>query len=300
MNRKQNSRDQANGRVLNFLIRNNDELITVPLYAPLKTEFDDLMQQIGEAKSNQIEEVKPKTFQNKLYKKDMALTVYKYVMRALVNAKFNNNTPLVTAFSKSISFIAKAKNLDALGRATGLKDLIVNNIGELNTITPDDIAEMELAISKFKDIMVIPTYRIKMRKATGTDLIPGLLNAIDAVKKQIGKLIHSWLPHLAAEWDLLIKVGVSTGIRHTSIILHFTDAETETNLKNIKVTLTNDVVTIKKKSTARGWVRALSMESGNWTATCESPYFHTHIITNIPILYRKIARFEIQMRKINE
>jgi hypothetical protein len=185
-------------------------------------------------------------------------------------------------------------------KARNLKELIVKHNNELTIITAADIAEMETAISQFEALVNVPQEEIKNKKANSTMLIPLVLNQLDTIKDQIGKLIYSYLPHLAYPWAQTIKVGHDTGIRHISLVIKVISSEVNVPLYKVKCTINNGIEHIIKYSTRRGGIRFKSLQNANWTVTIEYPFYHTEFLENIATFENKFTRLQISLRKISD
>jgi hypothetical protein len=181
--------------------------------------------------------------------------------------------------------------------AEEMKNIMKKNLALLTNITPANIAEMDNEIAAYVNIIQKPKTAIKNRKSRGTDPIPRLLNSADIPKKNIGRLVQSYLPDLLDEWDAFARIGRSTSIRHTSIAIQCTEISTGIRLKNVRVTITNDMDTLTKHTTRKGWVRFNSLENGIYSVTTEYHDYITDIRTNIGIIKDKMVRLDIKLKK---
>ena len=82
-----------------------------------------------------------------------------------------------------------------------------------------------------------------------------------------------------------------------SIVVRYLDSVTGVNLRNVNVTLTKGDVTLVKKSTILGYVRAYSMEEGNWKITAQYEGYEDDVRNNIGISENKIVRLEVKLVK---
>jgi hypothetical protein len=159
--------------------------------------------------------------------------------------------------------------------------------------------EMKTVNADFKNLINLPKNEIKLKKSEGTDPIPGLLNDVDVIKENIGKLIAIYMPNLYNEWLTINKVGTPTGVRQTSFVAFFTDAETGVPLRKVKVTLNNGVENFIKYSTTKGYVRFFSLESDNYSMTAEHASFVTQQKSGIGIDDQHFERMDVKLQKIN-
>jgi hypothetical protein len=223
--------------------------------------------------------------------------VYKFQLRGAVKAHELNNFDLEASLSHPKTYITVNDDAGIGVKAEEIKNILKSNKDDLTNIKDEDITLMENAIQAYNDILNAPKEAIDKRKAYGTDLINNLLNETDVPKDNIGKLIHSYFPDLVPGWDQAIKVGKSSGVRHTSIAIQFTVAGTELKLKNVKCTVTNGSETFTAKSTALGWVRFYSLITDKWTATCELETFETCTLSNIEADDYHVERHYVPLQK---
>jgi hypothetical protein len=297
MTKAENARYESADRGSIFQDEHQTELSALVLYPPLKVRYADIYNKITAARQKQFEQTVDITTDKDVLKDIMLKTVFKYELRASVQAFNMNEIELSVSLDKPISFISQGTDNDAIGRATDLKKIMSDNLTKLTQLDAADIDEMETAIKNFTLILNKPKSKIKTKKAEGTDPIPGLLNELEVIKKQIGKLILSYLPDLFHKWETEIKVGKPTGIRHTSLAVHYTEASTGVPLKKVKVTVTNGAQAIIKYSTEKGWIRLFSLDSDNYTVTAEHETFETSILTNVGVDDQHIARYEVKLEK---
>jgi hypothetical protein len=297
MTKLENARYEAADRGSIFLETYDTELMAIVLYVVLKTKYNDLFVKITNARIKQYEQTGDITALKAALKHLMLSTVYKYLLRASVQAFNLNDTDLAVALDKPLSYISQGTNSDAIGRATILAKIMADNVATLTVLLPADILEMETVIKDFTLILSKPKSKIKVKKTEGTDPIPGLLNEIEIIQKQIGKLILSYLPHLSNQWEVETKVGTPLGIRHTSVIGRYLEAETGVPLRKVKVTISNGAQDIIKYSSVKGYIRAYNLDSDNYTITAEHETFETSILTGIGVDNQHIARYEVKLQK---
>ena len=223
--------------------------------------------------------------------------IYMYQLRACVRAHQIPNVELELSLDLPRTYISENDDATVAVKAEEIKKIMKDNLALLPNILPADITDMEDAIAAYNAALSAPKIAIDDRKAFGSDPIPDLINDSDIPKNNIGKLVHSYLPDLAHDFDIIARIGKSTGVRHTSIAVQYTDDATGVHLKNIKCTITKGQETIIKKSTKTGWVRAYSLDSGNWIVTSEDPEYTTDIQTNVGVDEDHIERFYIKLKK---
>jgi hypothetical protein len=191
-------------------------------------------------------------------------------------------------------------NNSCIGRAKALLKIISDHHDVISAISDADISNMQAALQDFEDIDALPTMQIKEKKATATDIIPGLLNQIDTTKHFIEKHLRSNHKHLLAGWLAEIKVGKSVALRHISIAIKFVDAKTGIAVMKVKVTIEKGSEKVIKKSNKRGWIRAYSLETGTWAFVAENDIYESVIMNNIGVKEKKMVKMEIKLKKKGE
>jgi hypothetical protein len=297
MNKLEQSRYSADLRIQQFNIDHATLLSTINEYADEKSDFDTTVAEIATAAQNQTEDTTAITGDKALKKAAMIEAVLKFEQRACVKAQRLNLHELELALDKPLIWFQRADDEIAVFRCTEIKNLISNNIGGLTNISPADITAMETAITDFINVKEANDQAVDVKKATGTMPLPLLLDKADKYKVNMGKLIHSYLPQLADEWDEISKIGIPQGVRHTSIVIHILDSLGGMPLKDVKCTITDGTESFVKKSTKKGWVRVFSLPNALWNITAEFPNYETGILENIKTDENQITRLEINLQK---
>ncbi len=298
MTKKENARYDAAERGSLFLTTYDVQLMAIVLYAVLKVKYFDLFDKLTQARLKQIEQTGDITALKKALKSIMINTIYKFMLRASVQA-FNLDKPdLAVSLGKPLVYLTQGSDNDAVAHCTDMRKIMSDNATTLDVIEPADLDAMEAAIKAFKLVLAKPKAKIKAKKAEGTNPIPGLLNDLDVIIDKIGKLILSYLPQLSATWVSEMKVGKPSGIRHTSLALLSLDAATGTALPKVKVTLKKGSKTIVKYSTKRGWIRAFNLESGNYDITIQHETIQTVHLTDIGVNNKRVVKLEVRLLKI--
>jgi hypothetical protein len=300
MNTKQMTRYSTNERALHFLNDHDEELSGIVLYVPIKAAFEAGMLKLNAAQVKQAKQIAPVTQNKKRMRLVMAETMVKFLDRAAVQCHNNGEFSLGKAFTKGITYFTVGKYSEAPDKARNLKDLICENHENLTVISDDDITEMETAISQFEAVQNNPKLEIIDRKATATKMIPKVLNELDTLKDQMGKIIYSYLPHLAHGWEETIKVGHSTAIRHVSLVIKIEDSVVKVPLPKVKCTVSHGKDTHVKYSTRLGSVRFKGLQENIWDITLEHSDYHTEFCERIATFEKKITRLHIPLKKISE
>jgi hypothetical protein len=300
MNNKEITRQKANSRAADFLHDHHDELKDIPLYLDLKAAFDAEMLKIEKASIIQNKQISPITQNKNRLRSIMAETMVRYMQRAAVQCGNNRNVGLEKVFTKGKTYFTRGMEGEASLKARSIIELIVKNHTELTIITGADLIEMESTITQFEALINVPQEQIKSKKATSTDIIPVILNQLDVIKHQVGKLIFSYVPHLSNSWVQTTKVGHDTGIRHLSLIIKVVSAEVDVPLRKVKCTISSGDDKLVRYSTRRGNIRFRGLKSANWTITIEHPVYHTEILKNIGTCHNNITRLHISLRKISD
>ena len=275
------------------------DLIAITEYAGLKTNLDNSILKITDARAINIENISHFAENKSEKQTQMIDLIYTYQLRAVVKAHEVGNTGLVASLNFPKSYIFNNDDATVGVRAEEIKNIIKANLGVLTNITAGDVTNMEDSIQAYDQVLLSPKEAADHRKAMGTDRIRILLNEADIPKTMIGKLIHSYLPDLAHGWDIAIRVGTPSGVRHTSVVIRFTDAETFVPVINVKVIFTKGTETIEKYSNKLGYVRCYSMEVGTWSALAESEIYQTVPIDNIAVNEKKVMRYNLKLIKKN-
>jgi hypothetical protein len=276
---------------------NNTLLSTIAEYPPLKILLDAGIIKIETARAINMASITSYSAAKQQTQNYMVDMVYMYQLRGAVKAHELNQFELEDSLSHPKRYITNDDDAAIGVKAEEIKNILKDNMADLTNIKDEDITLMENAIQAYNDILAAPKEAIDKRKAYGTDRINNLLNETDVIKDNIGKFIHSYFADLVPGWDQAIKVGKSSGVRHTSITIQFTVAGTELKLKNVKCTITNGSETFTAKSSALGWVRFYSLITDKWTATCELESFETYTLSDIETDDYHVERHNVPLQK---
>ena len=295
----QKLRYNADQRAAEFCLTHNGRLILIEEYAAEKLAFDEEMLAIGHAIEKQGVDNIPLAADKVVDKDSLAAVVIKYALRGSVKAHQLGLLELELGLSKAVSYIAKADDQTAITRAKALIKLMFDNSGVLTNILPDNITEMNADLTEFTDDKNKPKQAIQVKKATGTDLIGPLLDEIDVPSHNIGKLVHSYCPDLADEWDEVTKVGASTGVRHLRLVVVYSDLVTGVKLPKVKGSLSNGVdAPIVKYSTKIGSMRDKDVTNGNYVLTSSLAGYVSDVRSDIGIEAGEIVHLEIKLKKL--
>jgi hypothetical protein len=295
MTKLQIARDKANERGSDVLVENNTALMLNILYPPLKAAFNGKMGEMEVAKQKQFEQVTPITEYKTLIRDNLITYLYPFTARASVQASTAGNYDLARSLDHPITYLSKTTDDELIGRATDLKNIIAANLDILTVIPPDEIPVMEANIEAFNAAKDKPQDEIKDKKSLGTDPIPGLLDDIDGIKHDIGKLLASDFPAIYPVWKARIKVGTPMGIRNTSLIIRYYDASSDALLKKVKATIEIASDSLVKYSTIKGYARFFSLDTGTYMLTSEHPNFITDIMPNIGIINTQIVKIDVRL-----
>ncbi len=297
MTKFETTRNNSNLKAEAFILEHDTELSTITLYPDLKTGFTNYLAKLKTAILNQNVNIKVITTNKSLIKETLNATMVKYMLRASIQAHQLGKVEIEDALNLSENHILYTPDNLAATTAQNLYNLMNANAAVLTILKPADFTEMQAAIDSFTSIQVLPVKNIQHKKAVGTGLIPMLLDEVDIYKSLIGKLIHSYLPALAADWDDTVKVGKPAGTRHISIIMKFRDADTGDPVINVTTTFTKGSLTEVRKSTKRGCIQIYTLEVGAWTATSVSEIYNTVVNTNISVGDKRTARITLKLQK---
>ncbi len=288
----------ADDRAEKFCQDHNADLVALVEYALEKAAFDGDMVDLRKAIVNQGLDIIPIASDKKMDKLTMAEVVIKYALRGSVKAHQLGNLELELGLSHPLTYISGAEDQTAITRAGEMKKLMADNIGILTNLTSGNITEMGNDISAFTLEKNRPKQAIGVKKSTGTDLINPVLDEVDVSRDNIGKLVHSYLPLLAAEWDQVTHIGDVTSVRHLRMIVIYKDFETGVTLGKVKGSLSNGVdAPIIRYSTKKGSLREKGVANGNYTLTSVLAGYVTDVHTAIGIEDGKIIKLEIKLKK---
>lgn len=291
-------RYKVDKKVQDFNIEHASEIATISEYAFQKLKFDGKITLAEGAMQQQAVETHPITVEKSLVKDIMIDLIIIYSLRASVKASELNLTELELSLDKPKSFFEKTDDDTCEIRCKSFKDIMKNNSTILTNLNSGNITDMETAITNFSNIKNRPRETSDSKKSEGTEKITKFLDQADVFRKNMGKLIHSYLPHNAAQWDAINKLGEAEGIHHVSLVLLYTDLVTEVPLRNVKATITDGETIIIKKSTQIGRIQVKGMENGNWTVTSEHATYTTDVQNNIGIEKGKIKEVKIKLTKL--
>jgi len=284
-------------RARNFCDDHHTELNTITEYAPVRTKLDAVILKIENARAINMADIKTYAAAKAQTQNFLIGLVYPFMLRSAVVAHEGGYLDLEKLLTHPKNYFLRGDDA-ALGvRADEIISILSTNISKLPNLLPADINKMEAASTAYIDILNAPKEAINNRKAYGTSRLNSLLNEADIHKNNIGKIIISSFAALIPGWDEAIKVGKSSGVRHTSLAIHFLIAGTNTGLKNVKCTLTNGKETIILYSTRRGWVRFYGLTSDKWNATCEIDTYDTIIKSGIDVDDKHLEKIEIKLQK---
>ena len=300
MTAKQKLRWAAFIRGLDF-----DTLYATPVagvldYAFYQSKYQTVMLKVVAALDEQTTDVTASTPTKTSAKINMSEVVHKFIMRGAVKANMLTKFELEESLKKPISYFLFADDLEAGERALKMKKIVQDNLGDLTNISLDNIDEMSDAILAFQTIKEKPTTLVGVKKSKGTDLIPGLLNELDAIIVYKGMLIGSYLPDLLVTFNQFIKVGETSGARHVSLIAIFLDDVTGIPRQRIKVTLTNGTRTITKSSTRKGTARFRGLEPGNWTLKADHKTYVSVSKSEIAVEDGNVTKLVFKLKKLKE
>ncbi|MEI6122451.1 MAG: hypothetical protein WCQ95_02365 [Bacteroidota bacterium] len=273
-------------------------LATVPEYLIEKTIIEDLMVRIETAKRNNTRDNTPQAKVKTIAFNFMINTINKFRLRASVKANQLNAVGLESALTHPISNIRVIDDSTSATKAESLKEIMKTNLGILTNLTNADILEMENAILEFRAVLYSPQFASKNNKTEGTMLIPELVKEAQKHSNLVGRILLSYIPEATLAWETATRIGKSTGVRYISVAVHFAEANSGLQIKNVKATFTDGKNTITKFSTVRGWVRISSMQQGSWDLTYEHATFLPGTKTRIVIQPNKMAKVQIKLQKI--
>ncbi len=280
------------------VLKDNDTLfLTNNLYLPLKTAFNDKLSEIETAKQRQFEQLAPITLDKSEHRQLLINSVFNFSNIGSLQAFNTGHNDLSLSLDHNIKYLSKPKADVLISRAKDLINIMSNNIAILTEITPADITDMEELLSNFIAVKDLPEHEIKQKKSEGTDPIPGLLDDMDVIKKKIGKFILTNFPAVYNTWKNENKVG-KPGVRPTSLIVRYIDAETAAILKKVTATMSNELASKVRKSSSLGFSRFYSLDSGNYTLTSEMEGYITDIRKHVGITDNKVVQIHIKLQKI--
>jgi hypothetical protein len=220
MDHIQNAKRQSYGRVQLFNGKYVTDLATIADYGPIKAAFDSKVTEIDEAHEAQKVETGGIEISADDLKREMALTTVKYGLRGAVKARQANEVEVVGRIHYRYTYIYYAGKNVAITRATDIRNALNDNLAICTNVTPADILVIDGAIAAYRAIADKPLAEQKTKKATGTDVLPGLFHEADAHLDNMYDLVYSYFfdtkPELVDELKLDMQI-ISTGGRHTGI-----------------------------------------------------------------------------------
>ncbi len=298
MTKSQVSYYNAAYRILAFLLLNNTALSAIETYVAAKLIFQGHMTTFEEAILKQAIDISMYSGEKKVYKNIMSTAVDTIMSKGFVQATVLQMPDLADQLNHPKSYVSLAADKLAISRATDIRNILNENLTDLTEVTEDDIAELDLKISKFNQVHDLPTSKIKTRKSVGTEPIPKVILLIVKDKKLFTKMINSYLPALNTAWANASKIGESTGSRHLSMYYLITDSITGIPIPKVNYTLTNGTETFQGKTSKKGILRKYSLEMGTYDLTVDHPAYHSASKSNIPLTDKTTARFTIKLNKI--
>lgn len=298
MTKSQVSHYNAAYRILAFFLLNNTALSAIETFAAAKLIFQGHMTTFEEAILKQAIDISMYSGEKKVYKNIMSTAVDTIMSKGFVQATVLQMPDLADQLNHPKSYVSLAADKLAISRATDIRNILNENLTDLTEVTEDDIAELDLKISKFNQVHDLPTSKIKTRKSVGTEPIPKVILLIVKDKKLFTKMINSYLPALNTAWANASKIGESTGARHLSMYYLITDSITGIPIPKVNYTLTNGTETFQGKTSKKGILRKYSLEMGTYDLTVDHPAYHSASKSNIPLTDKTTARFTIKLVKI--
>ena len=297
MNKYEIAHYNSYDRIRIFVTKNSTALNAVSLFVSLLVVFNGDLTALENAILLQTVETGMDAADKEVIKKILGNTVIKYAERGCVQAHLLGENKMEGNLDFPVSYITKANDKSALARSTDLKVYMNDNMATLTEIKAADISDMEKVIAKFDAVMNLPGSDIKTRKSEGTDQISVCIAKLETDKALMGKLIHSYFESLEGNWNTESRIGQPKGMRHTSILYKFLDADTGGAVLKVKCALTKGQLSEVKYSSRLGWMRAYSLEPGSWNLTAENDMYQTVVTTNIKVDDEHIEKKTIILQK---
>jgi hypothetical protein len=220
MNNTQRAKLDTCNRVKDFNSRNAADTATIKEYALEQAAFTAALTIINTATQVQSGTKATTGDAALLAKENMAKAVIKYALRGLVKAKQTGNITLGNHLDHTTGYISRATKTLAVLRAKDIRDQLNNNLAILSNITPDNIIEIDNAITTYDAIKDNPTIQIQQRVATGTNPLPeaykAAFNAIDNMYDLISSYFIDTNKPLVDEFTLAKQI-ITTGVHHTGV-----------------------------------------------------------------------------------
>jgi hypothetical protein len=220
MNNSQRAKLDTCNRVTSFNAKHATTLDTIAEYAIEKKAFNEAVTIINTAAQVQSGTQGTTSDAASIAKEAMGRAVTKYALRGLVKAKQTGNITLSNHLDHPISYLTQATKTLAVQRARDLKDQLSNNLTTLTNITPDNITEIDSAITAYDALKDSPIIQIQQRVATGTNPLPlaysAAFKAIDNMYDLISSYFIDTNRPLVDEFTLAKQI-ITTGVRHTGL-----------------------------------------------------------------------------------
>jgi hypothetical protein len=220
MNNIQRAKLDTCNRIQEFTAKNATTLATIQEFAHEQEAFATALATINSA--TQVQSATQGATSNtvQIAKETMAKTVTKYALRGMVKAKQTSNTTLVNHLDHPAGYITRATKTLAVQRAKEIKDQLHTNLATLTNIDPDNITEIDTAITAYDLLKDSPVIAIQERVATGTNPLPLAYTAAFTAIDNMHDLINSYFAetnHPLVDQFTLAKQIIATGIHHTGV-----------------------------------------------------------------------------------
>ena len=299
MKKHENALYNSYDRARSYLEAHLTELMLLNLFHAIYNRFTLNLSTLEVAILKQSKSYKYLAVNKTIYKKVMGNITISYCKRGYIQASILELSELAGSLKYPRSYITKAADKLALSRATDLRNILNENKEEITEITDIIIQEIDLAISKFANILNKPKSKIKERKSEGTEKLAPNFEKLKVDKNLIGTFLETYKPNLAPTWNNAIKIGANIGRRHTSLLYRFLDVNSGAPIYKLKCIISNGIETIEKYTTKQGWLRLYSLEIGTYDVTYEHPTYPSGTKTNIGIDSDHTAKAIIKLAKIH-
>jgi hypothetical protein len=221
---------------------------TIAEYALEQGKFDGAVTGIKTAVSLQEQPAGAQSTLAKSLRQSACDAVNKYALRGMVKARQLGNTVLADELDQPVTFMKNTSKSKTVLRCKNQRDLLNGNLATLTNITTANITEIDSAIAAYDSSKNEAVETIQVKKADGTDLLPGLYETADDAAGDMYSLIFSYFNDvnvgMVGEMQLAMEI-INTGIRHTIIDFTVLADEDGSALEGGTVTDTsnNNVVT---------------------------------------------------------
>lgn len=284
-------------RITKFNTTHGSVLGTIPDYAGVESNFNTLLGILTSAANVQALDTKGNTNASETAKQTMAKLVIKFAKRGAVKARLLSNLELAGELDEPISYILRATKTDAVKRASDMRNALNNNLSTLTTITAANISQIDNAITAYNGIKDNPTIAIQVKKASGTDVLPGNYALIDAAVDNMFDLIYSYYEDTNAalvDEFALAKQLLNTGIRHTSVEITVTDVLSG---KAINACTVTDVKSGKIYGGDEGVVDIPKHRSGHYHFTVSAEDY-ANVDLGVDIKHGMSNEFTVKMKRV--